>query len=139
MVPHRRHGPFSVADTLFNKQLRRGHGVVENVFGIIKETFRELLMKSKLQVAFLPDIITCCAILYNVMLGQFHEEVEQLLQVLQNEGLDGQVVDKEPGPIDKGLLRGRLKTDGRSDGQTMAVGSSMTWMHCSIRYEVTLG
>jgi hypothetical protein len=29
--------------------------------------------------------------------------------------------------------------DGRTDSQTMATGSSMTWMHCSVRYEVTWG
>jgi hypothetical protein len=35
-----------------------------------------------------------------VLLGQSHEEVEQLLQVLRSEGLDGEVVDDEPRPID---------------------------------------
>jgi hypothetical protein len=75
---------------------------VENAFGILKQTFRELLVKSKLQIAFLPDVITYYAILYNVLFGQSHEEVEQLLQVLQSEGLDGEVVNEEPRPIDIG-------------------------------------
>jgi hypothetical protein len=26
---------------------------------------------------------------------------------------------------------------GRTDGRTMAAGSSVTWTHCSIHYEVT--
>jgi hypothetical protein len=30
-------------------------------------------------------------------------------------------------------------TDGWTDARTMAVGSSVTWTHCSIRYEVTWG
>jgi hypothetical protein len=96
MVPHR--GLLPVADTLFNKKLRRGRGVVENAFGILKQTFRELLVKSELQVAFLPDVITCCAILHNVLLGQSHEDVERLIQVLCTKGLEGEVVDEDPGP-----------------------------------------
>jgi hypothetical protein len=30
-------------------------------------------------------------------------------------------------------------TDARMDARTMAVGSSVTWTHCSVRYEVTWG
>lgn len=93
MVPHRTHGPLTVAETLFNKKLRRGRCVVENAFGILKQTFRELLQKSNLSVAFLPDVILSCAILHNVLLGQLHEEVEELLQILHIEGLNGEVVD----------------------------------------------
>jgi hypothetical protein len=33
----------------------------------------------------------------------------------------------------------RMITDRRTDGRTMAVGASVTWMHCSVRYEVTWG
>jgi hypothetical protein len=82
MVPHRGQGLLPVADELFNKKLRRGRGVVENAFGILKQTFRELLVKSELQVAFRPDVILYCVILHNVLLGQSHEEIEQLLEVL---------------------------------------------------------
>jgi predicted RNase H-like HicB family nuclease len=76
--------------------------VVENAFGILKQTFRELLVKLELQVVFLLDVITCCIILQNILLGQSHEEVEQLLQVLLDEGLDGEVVDDDPIPFDYG-------------------------------------
>jgi len=62
---------------------------VENTFGMLKQTFRELLVKSDLDVTFLPDVITACAILYNTLLGQSHEKVERLLQVLRTKGLDG--------------------------------------------------
>jgi hypothetical protein len=31
-------------------------------------------------------VILCCAILHNMLLGQSHEDVEQLLEVLQLEG-----------------------------------------------------
>jgi len=56
-------------------------------FGV-KQTFRELLVKSDLSVAFLPDVITACALLHNVLLGQSHGDVERLLEVLRTEGLE---------------------------------------------------
>jgi hypothetical protein len=33
----------------------------------------------------------------------------------------------------------RTIEDGRTDNRTMAVGSFMTWTHCSVRYKVTSG
>jgi hypothetical protein len=51
-------------------------------------------VKSELDIVFLPDAITCCVILYNVLLEQSYKEVEQLLQVLQCEGLEGNVTDE---------------------------------------------
>jgi len=95
MVPHRGPGQLSLAEQLFNRRLRRGRYVVENVFGILKQTFRELLVKSQLHITFLPDVIICCAILHNVFLGQSHEQVEQLLGVLRTKGLDGEVIDED--------------------------------------------
>jgi hypothetical protein len=38
-----------------------------------------------------------------------------------------------------GLSRGRLRTDGRTNDRTMAVGSSVTSTHCNVRFKVTLG
>ena len=99
---HRTAGQMSMADRLFNKKLRWGQCVVENAFGILKQTFRELLTKSDLIVAFLPDVILACAILHNVLLGQSHNNVENLLQVLQTEGLDGEAIDDVPGFDDGG-------------------------------------
>ena len=97
MVPQRAGGQLSVAEALFNKKLRRRRCVVENAFGILKQTFCELLTKSYLHVAFLPDVILACAILHNVLLGQSHEDVENLLGVLRYEGLDGEACDDNVG------------------------------------------
>lgn len=95
MVPHRGLGQLSVAGQLFNRRLRRGRCVVKNAFGILKETFRELLVKSQLYITFLPDVIMCCAILHNVLFDQSHEQVDQLLQVLRTKGFDGEVFDDD--------------------------------------------
>ena len=104
MVPHRGPGNLPIADTLFNRKLRRGRCVVENAFGILKQSFRELLVKSDLQVTFLPDVITCCAILHNILLGQSHEAVETLLHILRTEGLQEGEEDEQPVLHDGGDL-----------------------------------
>lgn len=115
MVPHRGQLQLSVSETLFNKKLRKGRCVVENAFGILKQSFRELLDKTDLHISFVPDVILCCAILHNVLLRQSHEEVEELLQILRIEGLDGAVVDEDPAVVDAG--------DAIDDGIVTVLGS----------------
>ena len=111
-MSHRGFGNLPLVDTLFNRKLCRGRGVVENAFNILKQTFRELLGKSDLLVTFLPDVIIYCAILHNMLLGQSHQEVERLLQVLQTEGLldpdadEAMVVDVDEGGQDDVQLLG---------------------------------
>lgn len=83
MVPHRQHGALSVADRMFNRKLSRGRSVVENAFGIMKLTFRELEGKTDLDVAIVPDVVMCCAILHNVLLNQSEEAIERLLGVIR--------------------------------------------------------
>lgn len=85
MVLHRQHRTDAVADCLFNRKLSRGRVVVENAFGLLKLTFRELHLKSDLDVCILPDVITCCAILHNLLLQQSHKAVERLLEVVRIE------------------------------------------------------
>jgi hypothetical protein len=96
-MPYKGRGNFGILENLFNRKLRRGCYVVQNAFGLLKQTFRELLGKSSLRVTFLPDVILCCAILHNVLLGQSNEDVKQLLEVLQVEGYEGEVVDEADG------------------------------------------
>jgi hypothetical protein len=79
MVPYKNVQNLSLLETLFNRKLRKGLCVVENAFGILKQTFKELLVKSELDVVFLPDVITCCTILHNILLGQSHNKVEQFM------------------------------------------------------------
>ena len=75
-----------MVDTLFNRRLTRGRAVVENAFALLKLTFRELHQKMELHVAFVPDVVMCCAILHNVLLNQSHEEIERLMAMLHREG-----------------------------------------------------
>lgn len=63
MVPHREVGNLSFAKSLFKKKLKKDYCVAENAFGILKQSFRKLLVKSDLHISFLPDVIIACAIL----------------------------------------------------------------------------
>ena len=111
-------GRRSVQETLFNRKLSRARSVVENAFGILKQTFRELYGTSDLHVTLLLDVVVCCSILHNLMLGQSAEEVERLLEMLQRKGMVHAVDDDpvEERPDEEGLppaeLQGEMKRRG---------------------------
>lgn len=88
MIPHRHIGHLSMADALFNRRLSRGRAVVENAFALLKGTFRELQVRSDLSITFIPDVVTACALLHNLLLQQSHVDVERLLNVLRTEGFE---------------------------------------------------
>jgi hypothetical protein len=48
--------------------------VVENSFGILKQSFQELLDTTDLHITFVLDV-GCCCMLHNVLLRQDPEEV----------------------------------------------------------------
>ena len=123
MIPHRHGVHMSLAEALFNKKLHRGQCVVENTFGLLKQTFRELLTKCDLHVAFLPDVILTYAILHNVLLGQSHEQVQNLLEVLRTEGLDGEVFDANACPEDEGDVAREQQLDGMAEDAAVAVAT----------------
>lgn len=90
--------------------------MVENAFGILKQSFRELYTASDLHVTLVPDVVMCCCILHNLLLGQSAEEVERLLAMLQREGMAPAVEDhpivERPGdddPPDRDHVRANRK------------------------------
>ena len=82
MIPHKHALNLIQSQDLYNNRLRKERCVVENAFGLLKQTFWELLFRLELAVTFLPDVILACALLYNVLLQQSHDDVERLLEVL---------------------------------------------------------
>jgi len=76
--------------------------VVENAFGILKQTFQELLNKTDLNIAFVLDVITACCILHNMLLRQSAQDVERLLNLLRTEGFknrdDIDILEAPPMP-----------------------------------------
>jgi hypothetical protein len=99
MTPYRdargRANQRSVLDRLYNRRLSRGRSVIENAFGIMKQSFRELLNITDLHVTFVPDVVVCCSLLHNVLLGQSPDKVARLLEILQREGAIPEV-DNDP-------------------------------------------
>ena len=87
VTPHRGNN-LTMLETLYNRKLRRGRGVVENAFGILKTTWRELLGKSDLNVVYMPDVITACAILHNILRKQAIEDLEVVGDVVNNGGVE---------------------------------------------------
>lgn len=98
MVPHRRVRAVPATDALFNRKLSRGRAVVENAFGLLKLTFRELHLKCELDITFVPDVVFCCCILYNVLLQQSHDDVERLLEVVGIHPAAQEVGNPHPPP-----------------------------------------
>lgn len=104
-------GRRSVQELLFNRKLSRARSVVENAFGILKQTFRELHSASDLHITLLPDVVVSCCILHNLLLGQSSEEVDRLLAMLQREGMTP-VVDDDPieeRPNEDGTVRDEVQ------------------------------
>jgi hypothetical protein len=60
-----------------------------------KANFLSASCKVRFDWTFLPHVIVCCTILYNILLAQSREDVKQLLQVLKQEGLHGEMVDED--------------------------------------------
>jgi hypothetical protein len=48
---------------------------------------------TELHVTFVPDVVVCCSLLHNVLLGQSPDEVARLLEILQREGALPEVDD----------------------------------------------
>lgn len=89
MTPYRE-GRHTVLETLYQRKHKRGRSVIEHAFGILKQAFRELQYKSDLHVTLLPDVVTCCCYLHNLLLGQDEEQVQKLMERLRNEGLENE-------------------------------------------------
>lgn len=73
--------------------------MVENAFGILKLTFCELHGKTDFDVTIVLDVVTCCAILYNVFLNQSHDEIARLLEVIRAQNERAELV-LQPIPAD---------------------------------------
>lgn len=52
---------------------------MENAFGLLKENWREILNKITLDVAFVPDVVYTCCILYNLTIHKGIVDMAELL------------------------------------------------------------
>ena len=122
VTPHRGNN-LTMLEALYNKKLRRGRGVVENAFGILKATWRELLGKSELNVVYMPDVITACVILHNFLGKQANEDLEALGSMVDNGGPedDDAYSDMEVNDLcDDEVLQNRTTNNGEDLRRSLA-------------------
>lgn len=62
---------------------------MKNAFGMLKKTFKILLFKSNLHILFIPDVVTYCCLLYNLILKGRDVDVDALILKLENEYQQG--------------------------------------------------
>jgi len=60
---------------------------VENAFGKLKQTFKEVLKKIKFHITIVLDIFNFCCLFNNVILGRKKVDVEEFMRVIQFEAL----------------------------------------------------
>jgi hypothetical protein len=67
----------SVSKNLDNYKYKQWKLVVENVFEIMKQTFYELLRKTKLHVMIVPDVFNDCCFFYNLIFERNNMDIEE--------------------------------------------------------------
>jgi hypothetical protein len=72
----------TILKALFNKHLSRGKSVVENVFGILKKTFKELFLKTNLDILFVLDVVVYYYIFYNMIIDDKDFDLQTLMDQL---------------------------------------------------------
>lgn len=84
MTPFKEERQHSILKHLYNRKHKWGRLVVENAFGILKKTFREL-QNSELHVAFLFDVFTCSYLLHNLLRSEGETSIVWLLWIIKLE------------------------------------------------------
>jgi hypothetical protein len=86
MVPHKqinlRH---IVLEALLNQQLFCGKSIAENVFGILKQMFMELLLKMTLDILFSLNVVIYYYMLHNLIMNGKDENINILMAQLEFE------------------------------------------------------
>jgi hypothetical protein len=76
MLPYKDNVEQSILEKLYSKQHKKNRFVFENSLGILK---KKLFHKTKLHVAFVFNMIVCCCILHNLVLGQNELDIVNLM------------------------------------------------------------
>jgi hypothetical protein len=82
MTPFKEEGHHTILELLYNRKHKRGCWVLENDFGILKKTFREFLIKTKLHVYFMLYAFTACCLLHNVLRSQSESHIQRLMRII---------------------------------------------------------
>ncbi len=68
-----------LSKALYNKHLSQGRSVVDNLFGILKKSFKELLLKTNLHLILLTNVIVYYFIIYSMILDGKEFDIETLM------------------------------------------------------------
>ncbi len=52
---------------------------MKNAFGMLKKTFKIVLLKTNFHILFILDVVTCCCLLYNLILKGRDVNVDALM------------------------------------------------------------
>jgi hypothetical protein len=58
-----------VLELFYNHKHKRGRSIVENAFGILKQTCIKLLKETKLHIIIVHDVFSTCCLFHNLLLG----------------------------------------------------------------------
>jgi hypothetical protein len=72
--------PLSREEAWFNRKHSSTRMSVERDFGILKARFKEIGSKSSLKLDFMPTVIHCCCVLYNILLASKDRTLDQILE-----------------------------------------------------------
>jgi hypothetical protein len=84
MTPFKEDEQHNILELFYNIKHKKGQSVVDNAFGILKKTFKELMHKLDLSVTFLPNISTCC-LLHNLLKTNDEANIEHSFCIIELE------------------------------------------------------
>ncbi len=58
----------TILEVAYNKHHSKGRSLIENAFGILKKTFKKLLLKNNLHILSMLDVVSYCLWLYNFIM-----------------------------------------------------------------------
>jgi 5-carboxymethyl-2-hydroxymuconate isomerase len=80
MTPHKENGEVhSVLQLLYSHKHKKGRSIVDNVFDILKQTFRKLLEKTKLHIIIVLSVFFACCLFHNLLFWRKKVDVEELM------------------------------------------------------------
>jgi hypothetical protein len=106
MTSFKEEGHHSILELLYNRKHKWGRLVVENVFGILKKTFRKL-QKFELHVTFLLDMFTCYCMLHNLLRYEDEANIVRQLWIIELEV--GVNENWHHGVVDEAMNQARSK------------------------------
>ncbi len=86
MTPNKK-GDMNLLKWLYNRKHKQRRSLIEKGFDILKFTFREIKRKAKMDVAIIPNFMTRCMMLHNLLNFQEELKTKNILTFLEEESM----------------------------------------------------